>query len=55
VETLAHRGEEGRGDRRKAPGSGKQAMSRRYPNGATQKHNVEFIDIDERTGRTETS
>jgi len=36
VDTLAHRGEEGRGYRRNASGSWKQALIRRYPNGATQ-------------------
>lgn len=36
VDTLAHRGEEGRGYRRNASGSWKQALIRRCPNGATQ-------------------
>jgi len=35
VDTLALRGDEGRGYRRNAPGSWKQAVIRRSPNGAT--------------------
>ena len=35
VDALAQRGDEGRGELRKASGSCKQAMTRRYPNGAT--------------------
>ena len=32
----AHEGEEGRSEQRNAPGSRKQAMIRRYPNGETR-------------------
>ena len=32
----AHEGEEGRSEQRNAPGSRKQAMIRRYPNGGTR-------------------
>jgi len=37
VDALAHRAEEGRGKLRKATGSRKQALIRRYPNGATRR------------------
>lgn len=36
VDTLAHRGDEGRSNRRNASGSWKQALIRRCPNGETQ-------------------
>ena len=34
---MALRAEEGRGKQRNAPGSGKQALIRGYPNGATRR------------------
>ena len=36
MDALAPTGEEGRGKLRKASGSRKQTLIRRYPNGATQ-------------------
>jgi hypothetical protein len=48
-DTLAFRSEEGRGYRRNTPGSWKQAMIRRYPNEATLKLLIEYINKKEQT------
>ena len=60
MDALALRAEEGRGKLRKATGSCKQTLIRRYPNGATRRSKppspyAEFIGIEEGTRGTETS
>ena len=57
---MALRAEEGRGKLRKATRSRKQALIRRYPNGATRRSKppspyAESIGIEEGTRGTETS
>ena len=55
-DTLAFRSEEGRGYRRNASGSWKQAKIRRSPNEETLLILlIEYINKKERTWRTETS
>ena len=48
-DTLAFRSDEGRGYRRNASGSWKQAKIRRCPNEATQKLLFEYINKKEKT------
>ncbi len=60
VDALAPYAEEGRGQLRKATGSGKQALIRRYPNGETRQMKSlspwdEYIVSEEGTRGTETS
>ena len=47
--TLAFRSDEGRGYRRNASGSWKQAMIRRYPNEETLILLIEYINKKEQT------
>ena len=54
-DTLAFRSDEGRGYRRNASGSWKQAMIRRSPNEETLILLIEYINKQERTQGTETS
>ena len=54
-DTLAFRSDEGRGYRRNASGSWKQATIRRSPNEETQRLLIEYIDKKERTQGIETS
>ena len=54
-DTLAFRSDEGRGYRRNASGSWKQAKIRRSPNKETLKLLIEFINKKELTQGTETS
>ena len=51
---VALRGEEGRDKLRKATGIGTHELIRRYPNGATQYHEV-VLPYGGQTGGTETS
>jgi hypothetical protein len=43
TDDLVDSGDEGRGKQRYASGSRKQALIRRFPNGATQFHSYEII------------
>jgi len=46
VDALAQRADEGRGKQRKASGSCKQAMIRRYPNGGTRRGQCPVTDSE---------
>ena len=55
-DAWAHRGDEGRGKLREAPGSGTHAMIRRWPNGATRRATSPSSGASQkRTQGTETS
>ena len=54
-DAWAHRGDEGRGKLREAPGSGTHAVIRRWPNGATRRTIVRHPRKRKRTQGTETS
>jgi hypothetical protein len=56
-DAWAHRGDEGRGKLREAPGSGTHAVIRRWPNGATRRvlQPVILERSGKRTQGTETS
>ena len=55
VDALAQRGDEGRGYRRYASGSWKQALIRGFPNGATHPESCRDIPQGKRTQGSETS
>jgi hypothetical protein len=55
VDALVQRGDEGRGELRKASGSRKQALIRGYPNGETRADSYWHIPKGKRTWGSEPS